>query len=263
MSLRKNRNSRQQRIEAVAQSENILTQFSNRIIEYGVDALSYHQFTPLTMMDEEDYAVRFAATLQSSDTSTLDYEKLTLSYYRKCFPNLQALFCSLTKHESVEDILDHSTSLTRLPKGEVKHDTLLIPTFSALNCVGIFTLNIEKAHTTLASEIDRAGLIGQLLMQTQACHIDVCQTQTEQYAQLVRLSERERQILRWVAKGKSNGVIAEILGISTHTVTGYLRNIYLKTQTNDRTSAAIFAIQQGILHMRQMPKNETKLKIAV
>lgn len=64
-----------------------------------------------------------------------------------------------------------------------------------------------------------------------------------------RLSVREKQILTWVAKGKSNSVIADIVGISPHTVNGYLRSIYLKTGTSDRTTAVLRGLGDGLIDL--------------
>ena len=61
------------------------------------------------------------------------------------------------------------------------------------------------------------------------------------------LTNRECQILKWVAKGKRNSVIAYIIGISSHTVNGYLRSIYLKTGTSDRTSAALRGVSEALI----------------
>lgn len=61
------------------------------------------------------------------------------------------------------------------------------------------------------------------------------------------LSPREREVLRWIANGKSNAVIAEILGISPHTVDTHNRRIFRKLGTCDRTTAAIKALDEGLL----------------
>lgn len=61
------------------------------------------------------------------------------------------------------------------------------------------------------------------------------------------LTPREREILDWIAKGKSNAVIAQILGISRHTVDTYNRRIFKKLGTADRTTAAIKAMQAGLV----------------
>jgi LuxR family transcriptional regulator/LuxR family quorum-sensing system transcriptional regulator CciR len=62
------------------------------------------------------------------------------------------------------------------------------------------------------------------------------------------LTSRETEVLAWVARGKSNGVIGEILGISAHTVDAHLRRIYLKLGVFDRISAAVRGIGIGLIH---------------
>jgi LuxR family transcriptional regulator, quorum-sensing system regulator CciR len=64
-----------------------------------------------------------------------------------------------------------------------------------------------------------------------------------------KLSERELEVLRWVAKGKSNAIIGELLGISGNTVDAHLRRIYLKLGVFDRISAAIRGIGAGMLNV--------------
>lgn len=52
------------------------------------------------------------------------------------------------------------------------------------------------------------------------------------------LTPRERQILAWVARGKTNPEIAEILWIAQTTVRRHLENIYAKLGVHTRTAAA-------------------------
>lgn len=61
------------------------------------------------------------------------------------------------------------------------------------------------------------------------------------------LSDREREVLGLVARGKSNTLIGEILGISAHTVDAHLRRIYQKLGVFDRISAAIRGIGVGLI----------------
>jgi DNA-binding CsgD family transcriptional regulator len=56
-----------------------------------------------------------------------------------------------------------------------------------------------------------------------------------------RLTSREREVLRWLARGKSNAEIGAILGISSATVGKHLEHIYPKLGVENRTAAASFA----------------------
>jgi len=64
-----------------------------------------------------------------------------------------------------------------------------------------------------------------------------------------KLTERETEILSWVARGKSNSVIAQILGISPHTVNTYMRRLFLKLGTSDRTSVSLIGISNGLIEL--------------
>jgi len=61
------------------------------------------------------------------------------------------------------------------------------------------------------------------------------------------LTERELDVLKLIASGFSNSQIAEELVISENTVKGHVSNILSKLHLGDRTQAAVFAWQQGIV----------------
>lgn len=61
------------------------------------------------------------------------------------------------------------------------------------------------------------------------------------------LTRREVEILTWIARGKSNADIAQIVGISPHTVDTYCRRVMSKLDTSSRTTAAVRASQSGLL----------------
>ena len=61
------------------------------------------------------------------------------------------------------------------------------------------------------------------------------------------LTEREMDVLKLIAKGMSNSRIADELVISENTVKGHVSNILSKLHLADRTQAAVFAWQQGIV----------------
>lgn len=60
------------------------------------------------------------------------------------------------------------------------------------------------------------------------------------------LSERESEILRWVAKGASNKEIAQQLFISENTVKNHLKNILAKLHLRNRVQLATYAVKQGM-----------------
>lgn len=57
------------------------------------------------------------------------------------------------------------------------------------------------------------------------------------------LTAREAEVLSWVAGGKSNRDIAEILGLSPRTVDKHLEQIYAKLGVENRASAAAVAVR--------------------
>jgi DNA-binding NarL/FixJ family response regulator len=61
------------------------------------------------------------------------------------------------------------------------------------------------------------------------------------------LSEREVEVLREVAKGLRNREIARSLVISEKTVERHLENIYNKLDVTSRTSAVVYAVQNGLV----------------
>jgi NarL family two-component system response regulator LiaR len=65
------------------------------------------------------------------------------------------------------------------------------------------------------------------------------------------LSEREFDVLRLIAAGKSNAEIAEVLVIGESTVKTHIGNILKKLHLDDRTQAAVYAWQQGIVHRKE------------
>ena len=51
------------------------------------------------------------------------------------------------------------------------------------------------------------------------------------------LTRREQEILAWVARGKTNGEIAELLWLAPSTVRKHLENVYAKLGVGTRTAA--------------------------
>jgi DNA-binding NarL/FixJ family response regulator len=60
------------------------------------------------------------------------------------------------------------------------------------------------------------------------------------------LSPREREVLRLLARGMSNGDIASSLFLTEGTVRNYVSAILIKLNVSDRTQAAVIALRHGL-----------------
>ena len=63
------------------------------------------------------------------------------------------------------------------------------------------------------------------------------------------LTEREIDVLRQVASGNANKIIADHLDISEETVKAHMRKILSKLGANDRTHAVAIAVKRGIIDL--------------
>jgi DNA-binding NarL/FixJ family response regulator len=74
------------------------------------------------------------------------------------------------------------------------------------------------------------------------------------------LSEREREVFRLIARGLSNGEIAQELYISETTVKTHITHILQKLNLRDRVQAVVLAYQTGIFEadmQRQYSRGES------
>jgi DNA-binding NarL/FixJ family response regulator len=106
----------------------------------------------------------------------------------------------------------------------------------------------------------RAGASGYLLKATlrrdlldtiRAVHAGQRHIQSEVASELAQhaadqpLTEREIEVLKLIAKGCSNKIVADRLNISEDTVKGHVHNILDKLKANDRTHAVTIALHRG------------------
>lgn len=97
---------------------------------------------------------------------------------------------------------------------------------------------VHAGHGSLAPEVT-ARLMGQF---------NAKQRQMPHAFLQARLSEREVQVTRLVARGNSNQQIADELFLSLPTVRTYLRRLFMKLDVSDRTQLAVLAHEAGLLH---------------
>ncbi len=128
---------------------------------------------------------------------------------------------------------------------QIKSDQICgvcIPVFGPNGRNGLASLEMPEGVQRLSSET-----LHEMQWAVQLGHLRYCALWVPELGPSPRLSPREQEVLIWVAKGKSNPSIAEILGISAHTVDAHLRRIYLKMGVFDRITAAVRAIGVGLI----------------
>ncbi len=64
---------------------------------------------------------------------------------------------------------------------------------------------------------------------------------------LIKLTEREADVLRLIAKGYRSPEVAPLLGLTPSTVSSYVRDIYRKLGISSRAEAAMEAVRRGLV----------------
>ncbi|MEM7302796.1 MAG: helix-turn-helix transcriptional regulator [Pseudomonadota bacterium] len=64
-----------------------------------------------------------------------------------------------------------------------------------------------------------------------------------------QFSEKERRCLYWIARGKTNWEVGQILGISENTVRYHLKSAFSKLNVKSRAQAASAALQIGLIEI--------------
>jgi DNA-binding NarL/FixJ family response regulator len=117
----------------------------------------------------------------------------------------------------------------------------------------IQALNALKAGAS--GYLSKATLRRDLVETIRTVHAGERLIQTEvardlaQYAADETLTNREVEVLKLIADGCSNKLVADRLRISEDTVKGHVRNVLHKLRANDRTHAVTIALHRGFLEI--------------
>lgn len=207
----------------------------------GIDALSYYHKPPPGAADFSD-----------KHFVSLGFDKALEEEHRRQHTLFAGAFTS-NINTLLEPILweDLSEKLLWTP-AQLKHlhafyapfpaNGIIVPVYGPNSRNGCVVMRFSDQDCSFAKES-----VYKVHFASNQCHLQFCKIMAKNADNPVILTEREREVLTWVARGKSNAVIAEIVGISHHTVNGYLRRVYLKTQTSDRTTAALRAVGDGLI----------------
>jgi NarL family two-component system response regulator LiaR len=104
----------------------------------------------------------------------------------------------------------------------------------------------DVAAADLARAI-RAACVGQAQLHPEVARRLMQQVTTPRKPEAgAQLTDREREVLRLLADGRSNKEIARNLVVSERTVKGHVSNILGKLGLQDRTQAALYAVRNGL-----------------
>jgi DNA-binding NarL/FixJ family response regulator len=67
----------------------------------------------------------------------------------------------------------------------------------------------------------------------------------DRHPEMAELTDREREVLAEIARGRSNREIARALAVAEKTVKTHVSSLFTKLGVQDRTQAALFAVRHG------------------
>jgi LuxR family quorum sensing-dependent transcriptional regulator len=122
------------------------------------------------------------------------------------------------------------------------HNALVVPIFNAAGLAGFVSASGAKIEVN-------APIKGAFhLLAVYAFH-RARSLRREGSAEKPTLTQREREVLTWVANGKSAWEIGEILRIAKRTVDEHVQTIFQKLDARSRPNAVAIAIQKGLIQL--------------
>jgi DNA-binding CsgD family transcriptional regulator len=117
--------------------------------------------------------------------------------------------------------------------------------------VPLFGARGEMAGVGLASSVvdinTDANTLSKLKLLTEQFHLAYCQKHPTVPEEVVHLTEREIEMLKWWASGKTAAEIGIILNCSEINVKKHIQNIYNKLNANSKIVAIVKAIWLGLI----------------
>lgn len=205
------------------------------VAHFGADKFSYH-FTPVfasqvsnrTEVRAKGFSVEWLDLYKSAD-------------FRRIDPIPDAVMRAghtISWEEALGDV-EQTEEVARFVRTLREHgitNGFGVPLFGPANRDAYGAFGFPADHTPTEEQVVALTMVGR------AGHDRVCQLVSLEDGE-VSLSERERQVLGYIAKGKSNSIIGQLLEISPETVSTYVKRIYAKLGTSDRVGTTVKALK--------------------
>nr|WP_290665682.1 response regulator transcription factor [Ardenticatena sp.] len=169
------------------------------------------------------------------------------------FPETKEPSRSLTHIESLT-ALDAKVILVTYTEGETRqfaHDAVLHGVVGVLPASVSLALLSRAIVKVFEGELwlDRTLMAVVLNRLTRSDHLDKRNAIEEKVASL---TEREREVIRWLAKGLKNSDIADQMAISESTVRHHFTSIFNKLGMNNRVELLLFAIKHQLVDLDEV-----------
>ena len=107
---------------------------------------------------------------------------------------------------------------------------------------------LEILNSIEETERGNKFFCGQILETIQKACIDVNDIDFESFTcESITLSERENEIIKLIAEGNTNGQIAELLFLSSHTVNTHRKNIMAKLGVKNTAGIVMYAVKTNLV----------------
>ena len=172
---------------------------------------------------------------------------------QKAFELLAPLHDRLADNSSNRELLRLLVLLTLVHHGsgnekltsETLHQALVLAEKSGN--IRVFLDEGQPLKKILEEQVEKDSDISQTYMRKLLTAFNLKKVLVKENSLPEQLSQRELEVLEYIAAGLSNQKISEVLFISMNTIKTHIRNIYSKLDANSRTKAVAKAQELGLL----------------
>lgn len=229
-------------IEQIQNANSFDNLFTGKFDAFGITHVSYHHFSNTKPHHPQDRKRYFSYNLPKNLINFFENQ-----YQLHEDAGVKTVFSS-GRFAWLSDMVDHPLVIKQGNQKSIKTflktngDGLLIPLYGPQNRLGYLYISFGKGKEAFDPLF---GWQAQSL--AQIAHVKytlmLLSIKTE-----IKLTKRETEVLELMALGKTNPEIGIILNISANTVSGYVKQIFLKLGTADRVSTALLARSLNLLN---------------